>query len=281
MKSNNIIRHLKQGLICMIVLVMLVMLSACPPPPPPAVKDINLTVFIDLSDRIDPTNHPLQISRDTAIVSYLANWFKNQTVGKNILKTKNNFQVIFYPAPADDKVAALAKDLNCNIAEYKGVEKRLHAENLANASTQTLSQVYQLVLQNPNWIGCDIWDFFSSRRVDSYCVKKDARNLLVILTDGYLLQLNNKQQKGQQTNYINNQLLANPQFSLIANRQGLDNLEVMILEINPTNPTLKARMTEVLRTWLTDMGVKEENIAIEANDFAGIPEAVMAEFLDR
>ena len=77
--------------------------------------------------------------------------------------------------------------------------------------------------------------------VDQICVKPDARNIMVILTDGYLFHENNKIKKDNAYSYILPQTLDNPQSSLIVDREGkLDKLEVLLLLESQTR--LKMRL---------------------------------------
>ena len=111
-------------------------------------------------------------------------------------------------------------------------------------------------MQGKNWIGSDIWGFFK-KQIDTYCIREDARNIIVILTDGYLFYAPNKIKDGDNYNYILPQTLMNPNSGLIVSRQGLENIEVLMLEINPYDPKHQDKIESVLQNWLKDMGVQK------------------------
>jgi hypothetical protein len=100
------------------------------------------------------------------------------------------------------------------------------------------------------------WGFFK-KQVDTYCIREDARNIIVILTDGYLFYAPNKQKDGNNYSYILPQTLSNPNSGLIVSRQGLENLEVLLLEMNPYDPKHQDQMETILQNWFSGMGVQK------------------------
>lgn len=165
-------------------------------------KPLNISIFLDLSDRLTRDMQPSQMSRDTAIVGYVVDYFKKQTLGPAILKSKNSIKVFFYPTPHSSDIATLSHELNINMENYNGKEKRIKLEEMKGLFQRNLTQIYNKTLLEKEWIGCDIWDFFSSKKIDAQCIKKDARNIMIILTDGYLYAENNKIEKGNSYSYI-------------------------------------------------------------------------------
>ena len=223
---------------------------------------LNISIILDLSDRITRDNvTPSQTYRDTAIVAYIADWFKDKTIGPQILKSENKIKVFFYPLPRNSEIATLAEGLSLDMAELKLADRRKNLETMKATFMGNLSQIYRETLEERHFIGCDIWDFFSSRKVDQLCVKPHARNIVVILTDGYLFQADHKLKEGDAYSYVLPQTLAVPNSSLIVRRKGLENLEVLMLEINPHHPDQRDRLVEVLEKWFADMGVRKFTVA--------------------
>ena len=128
-------------------------------------------------------------------------------------------------------------------------------------------------------MGCDIWDFFSNKDVDRLCIRSGFRNILVILTDGYLYHKGDMLKEGNAYSYVLSQTLENPNSSLIVKRTGLDSLEVRILEINPKDIKKQPKMVEVLENWLKGMGVKAENITVYHTDLPTHTRTVIENFL--
>lgn len=225
---------------------------------------LNISVYLDLSDRLIRDLTPSQTYRDTAIVNYLVDYFQEQTLGPAILQSQNKMKVLFYPSPKDSEISTLASGLSVDIGKKKGIEKREVLESMKSVYQKNLSQIYDETIEQENWVGCDIWDFFSSKKVDDLCIKKDARNILVIITDGYIFAENNKIQEGNAYSYILPKTLIVKNSSLIDRRNGeLKNkgLEVLMLEVNPYQPQHRDQMVRILEQWFTEMGIEKFVVA--------------------
>jgi len=243
-------------------------------------KPLNISIFLDLSDRLTRQMTPSQMSRDTAIVGYIVDYFKAKTLGKQILSSKNNIKIFFYPVPQSTNIATLANDLSVDIAKFKGVEKRKVIDVMKSKFQSNLTQIYNQTIKASNWIGCDIWDFFSSKKVDVQCIRKNSRNILIILTDGYLFDANHKLKEGNAYSYILPKTLAETNSSLIVKRQGLENIEVRILELNPYDINHSDKMVSILENWLIGMGVLKENVTVATTDLPVNTQTVINSFLE-
>ena len=225
-------------------------------------KPLNITVFIDLSDRLIKNgtsqfhDETTQMTRDTTIISQIEDIFIKETIQNNgLIKSTNHFQVLFYPAPNSSQINALAADLNIDLAKASQKEKRQLLNDMKAQFSNALGAIYTQTIKDKAWVGCDIWGFFSNKKVDQICVKEGYRNILVILTDGYLFHVNNKIKEGNSYSYILDQTLAQENSSLLVKRRGLNNLEVLMLEINPTDPKNLTKMTSILESWFREMGI--------------------------
>lgn len=242
---------------------------------------LNISVYLDLSDRITRDLTPTQKERDTAIVGYIADYFKEHTQGPKILQSKNSMKVFFYPAPKNTKVATLAGELNVDMQKYQGVNKRIALENMRSKFNENLNLIYDMAIEANEFPGCDIWDFFSNKNnVDIQCIRKGFRNILVILTDGYLFDENHMVQDVDAYSYISSTTLKNPNSSLIVKRAGLEDLEVRILEVNPKEMSHRDHLVSILENWLKDMGVKQENITVVETNLPSTTQTVIESFLD-
>ncbi|MCM1312025.1 MAG: hypothetical protein NC206_09345 [Bacteroides sp.] len=146
--------------------------------------------------------------------------------------------------------------------------------------SKNLSQIYWQTLCERNWIGSDIWGFFCNKnaKVDALCVRPDYRNILVILTDGYIYHDANKQKSGNAYSYILPMLVDNvDNLSLMATRKNLDNLEVLMLEINPGKITRQDKLITILEQWLKDMEVG--HFAVSGTDMPSNTRLIIDNFL--
>ncbi len=242
---------------------------------------LNISVFIDLSDRLVREMEPNQMSRDTAIIGYLADYFKSVTLGPQILSSKNNIKVFFYPTPQNSDIVTLAQGLCVDLSTLQGSDRKKAILSMKRNFQNNLTQIYSKAIDDGNnhkWPGCDIWDFFSSKKVDVQCIRKDYRNILIILTDGYLYEGSNKMQDNHAYSYVLPQTLKDPESSLIVKRQGLDDLEVRILEVNPYNKQEGYKLVPVLENWLKGMGVQK--ITVSETDLPTNTQTIIKSFLE-
>lgn len=225
-------------------------------------KPLNVSVYLDLSDRLTRDLTPSQAERDTMIINQLIDIFINDAItnGK-IAKSKNQFQVFFYPAPNNSQIALLAKGLKVDMSKADIKDKKIILKEMKTQFNKSLGILYSDAINASNWTGSDIWGFFSNRKVDDMCIREGYRNILVILTDGYIFDVNNKIKDGDAYSYIIPQTLSNPKSSLIIKRHGLENLEVLMLEVNPFDLKQEEALTTKLQDWFSGMGVKKFVVA--------------------
>jgi hypothetical protein len=173
-------------------------------------------------------------------------------------------KVFFYPTPEDREISTLAQGLSVDIGSKQGVAKRQALDEMKGIFQNNLVHIYEETLKEHKWVGCDIWDFFSNKKIDNLCVKNGARNIIVILTDGYIFADNNKIKDGKAYSYILPQTLAVEGSSLIDKRNGElkdKGIEVLMLEINPYQPNQRDKMVKVLENWFSAMGVEKFVVA--------------------
>lgn len=254
---------MKQYIIPTLLMLCLGVLIGCGKPPKPKATQtpLNLTVFIDLSDRVIRDLVPSQVDRDTAIINVLIDYFIDACVESKIVLSKDRMRVLFYPTPANDTIVKLAANLEVDMSTIPAAGKKKYLIGMKDQYDKSLASIYDEVLSKENWEGCDIWGFFSDKKVDVQCIKDGYRNALVILTDGYLYHEGNKVEEGTAYSYVLPQTLKVPNSSLIVRRtSGLGDLEVLMLEVNPYTTTERNRLLPVLETWFSGMGVGKVSI---------------------
>lgn len=245
-------------------------------------QPLNISVYLDLSDRLIRDLTPNQMYRDTAIINSLVDYFRSKTLGPTILKSENKMKVFFYPTPDDSEIATLAQGLSVDIGSKQGVAKRLALDEMKGVFQKNLAHIYEETLKAQKWVGCDIWDFFSNKKIDNLCVKNGARNIVVILTDGYIFDQNNKIKEDNAYSYVLPQTLAVEGSSLIDRRNGDlsgKGLEVLMLEVNPYQPNQRDKLVKVLENWFIAMGV-EKFVVAETDANLTNTQTIISNFLD-
>ena len=241
-------------------------------------QPLNLSIYLDLSDRIKPngTEALSQKDKDIAIVDYLANYIKERAVAMKILPCKDRIKVFFYPEPNDAKVALLSDKLELDLGLTAMKEKKKKLISFTDEFKNSLEQIYSSTIQTSNWLGSDIWGFFN-KPITNYCIKDGYHNVLVVLTDGYIYHASNKRSNGNSHTFILPQTLRDKTSSLISGESNLENLEVLMLELNPNPVTDQAKMEQVITDWLKSMKVK--NCYVGETDVPSNTKMIIENFL--
>ena len=241
-------------------------------------QPLNLSIYLDLSDRIKPngTDALSQKDKDIAIVDYLANYIKERAVAMKILPCKDRIKVFFYPEPGDAKVALLSDKLELDLGATAMNEKKKKLISFTDEFKNSLEQIYSSTIQTSNWLGSDIWGFFN-KPIKNYCIKNGYRNVLVVLTDGYIYHASNKRSNGNSHTFILPQTLRDKSSSLISGDSNLEDVEVLMLELNPNPVTDQAKMEQVITDWLRNMKVK--NCYVGETDVPSNTKMIIENFL--
>ncbi|WP_304344502.1 hypothetical protein [Chryseobacterium koreense] len=156
----------------------------------------------------------------------------------------------------------------------KPQEKKAIFKTLEEKFSGNLSKINQLTISQKNYIGSDIWRFFKND-VKDYAVTEDNnyRNILVIITDGYVYHKDSYSRNNNRTTYITPDFIGkenlrfgkwknkfnNGDYGFITTRKDLGNLEVLVLEVNPAGNSLNDEdiIKEYLSKWFKEMGIKK------------------------
>jgi hypothetical protein len=239
-------------------------------------NNINVSILIDLSDRIDSTKNPnptmQYFQRDTEYIKAIEKGVLNHIKSKRIITYDDQMQVFFNPEPLDPKMNQFTKDLKVSFDKntakdyFSSVEKK-YSELPLN--------IYQSAIHDGNYVGSDIWEFFRNK-VKDYCIKNDKRNILFILTDGYMYHEDSKFSQDKKTSYLTSKLIKSNnltttdfknvieknKFGFVKANDNLSNLKVIVLGINPEkgNPFEEAVIKEYWENWFKEMKIKNYQI---------------------
>ena len=239
-------------------------------------NNINVSILIDLSDRIDPKTNPNPtmeyFQRDTEYIKAIEKGFLNHIKSKKIITYEDQMQVFFNPEPLDPKMNELTKELKVSFDKNT---PRNYFDQVDKKYSELPTTIYQSAIKDGNYVGSDIWEFFKNK-VKDYCIKNDHRNILFILTDGYMYHENTKFSEGSKTSYLTGKLInANHlttsnfkevieknKFGFVKANDNLNNLEVIVLGINPEkgNPFEEAVIKEYWENWFKEMKIKNYQI---------------------
>lgn len=244
-------------------------------------KQINLTILLDLSDRIDPIENPGKpehFERDSAICSYLANYFLDQMKEKGTHMARGKMRVVFHPAPANPDINLAAEKLSVDLSKMDAKGKKAVYETLERTVADNISGIYGTTIKQAVWPGSDIWRFFKND-VKEIAVDPDPgyRNILVVITDGYIYHADSKDNDGNRYAYILPDLfekyglrndsrweerMEKLDFGLICKRADLQELEVLVLEVSPSGKHRNDEdiIRKIMDKWFAEMKVKRWKI---------------------
>ncbi|MFN0254446.1 hypothetical protein [Pedobacter ureilyticus] len=254
-------------------------------------NNLNLSLLLDLSDRIDPKKYPSLYQRDLQYIKSVQKAFTNHIKGKKIIQLNDQMQVFFDPEPQNPTINSLSQQLKVNFNKKSG-------KNEINSLDKTYSdipaKIYQSAIKDKTYLGSDIWRFFKNN-VKDYCIKDDYRNILVIITDGYMYHQNSKFTEKNKSSYITpafiqakklttstyRQLIEKGGLGFITATENLQNLEIIVLGINPSknNPYESDVINQYWADWLKSMGVKKYHL--KNNDLPTNLEPVILKIISR
>jgi hypothetical protein len=227
-------------------------------------NNLNISFLLDLSDRIDPkknANAAMEYyQRDLQYIKSVQKAFTNHIKQKRIIQLNDQMQVFFDPEPKDPLVNKLSQQLKVS---FNKLSSKDEISNIDKTFSEVPSKIYQSAIKDGYFIGSDIWRFFKNK-VQDYCIKDHHRNILVIITDGYMYHKESKFMENNKSSYLSpafiqakkltaanyKTLFEKNKLGFIPATKGLQNLEVIVLGINPAKKN--AYEEDVINLYWTD-----------------------------
>lgn len=240
-------------------------------------KNLNLSIFLDLSDRIDSKKYPsatMEIyQRDLGYIKSLAEAFQAHVNKTKITSMNETIQLFFEPEPKSQVINDLANKMRFVFDKTTVTPNKI--ASITPTYVSSAKQIYQVALKENKFIGADIWTFFKNK-VKDQCILPDHKNVLVILTDGYMYHQENQLKVGNQTSYLSPEMiraaqLNTPDFTkkmddnkigFIPATRGLENLKILVIGINPQKgkPFEEDVIKKYWEDWFKQMGVTDFQI---------------------
>lgn len=240
-------------------------------------SNINISMLLDLSDRISPEKYPNPAMeyylRDVGYINSVAEAFVNHVRAKRVRQVNDRIQLFFDPTPFNPQINAISKELKIEV-NRNNISNDFISKIKKSYATEPL-EIYKLAIKDNNYIGSDTWKFFKSK-INDYCIEDGYRNILVILTDGYIYYKNSQMKIDNTTSYLVPELIKanglntpdwsekmiNRQLEFIKANNDLSNLEILVLGINPDpkNPYEEDVIKAYWTKWFEAMKVKRYQI---------------------
>ncbi|MDO5969674.1 hypothetical protein Q4Q35_07630 [Flavivirga aquimarina] len=254
-------------------------------------NNLNISVLLDLSDRIEETKIK---QKDSAYLSSLAKSFVAHVQHKKLVLLEDRIQLFFNPEPSDEKINDIAKKLKVIFTKNTAKDQIEETISLYKTKPSKLYDLAKLDAQKAGgYPGSDIWRFFKDD-IKDYCIDNCHRNILVILTDGYMFYDKTVMKEKNRTSYLTpkslNQLQLNKSnwkdeiekkdLGFIPATIGLNDLEVLVIGIashNDENNYAQDIIEVYWKKWFDEMGVKKYKI--KNADIPSSIEKVISDFI--
>lgn len=237
----------------------------------------NISFLLDLSDRIDTAKYPNPAmefyQRDASYILSIAKVFDAHLRSKPLRTWDDKIQIFFDPEPSNNNINVITQELKYQFTRQNATEDILE-KFIGNYATNP-TKIYELAIEDGRYVGSDTWGFFKNK-VKPYCIESNHRNILVILTDGYIFHVDNKKIEGNRTSFLTPEEVRrkrlndaswqakfkNEDYGFIPAINGLATLEILVLNLNPSK--YNAYEEDVLKAywsdWFEQMGVKRYEI---------------------
>lgn len=254
-------------------------------------NNLNISVLLDLSDRIEETKTK---QKDSAYLSSLAKSFIEHVKQKKLILLEDRIQLFFNPEPSDNKINEIAKQLKVVFTKETAKAQITETESLYTVKPSELYSIAKKdALNAGGYPGSDIWRFFKDD-VNDYCIDQCHRNILVILTDGYMYYNKTVMRERNRTSYLTPKSLRQLQMNksnwkdemnkkdlgFIPASNDLNDLEVLVIGItshNIENTYAQDIIQAYWEKWFDEMGVKKYKI--KSADIPSSIEKVISDFI--
>lgn len=210
--------------------------------------NLNVSLLLDLSDRINPEKYPNPAmeyyQRDVAYIATVSEAFKSHLANKKVRQINDRIQLFFEPEPSNPEINRMSHNLKYQLTRMNVTNEIL--SDLSDTYQTEPLKIYELAIKDNHYVGSDTWSFFRNK-VRDYSIEKEHRNILVILTDGYMYHMNNRRTEGNKTTFLTPEYIRsvkldspewatvfkNEEYGFIPATENLDDLEILVLGINP------------------------------------------------
>lgn len=249
----------------------------------PRTENLNVSIFLDLSDRISPVRSPNAAmdywKRDHEYLKTIVGSFQNHLRNKRVSTIDDNIKLRVHPLPHDIlEINEMIKELDMHFDKDNATLDNIcsiypiYMDHVAHLYESMLEQKEPAAKKGiDEYPGSDIFGFFKSN-VKDYCIKEGHRNILFILTDGYEYYKDNGRKKDQnnKSNHILSSSLRdwgfnasnykikleNEGYGFEVVTSGLEDLEVYLIGLAPKQSWEQDVLLHYWMNWFEAMGVK-------------------------
>jgi hypothetical protein len=262
-------------------------------------KQLNLTILLDLSDRISVKKNPTQAQKDVALIMNVVDNFQKFLSFKGVVLSRDRIKLIYYPIVNFPQVSDVTDSLNIRFDDLELTERKRIYNGLRQTYQKNLEKLYSIFSNLPEYNGSDLFNYFNHRIVDD-CIEENEEyiNVLVILTDGYLYSYNSKIRKDNRFSYIGpiathltqfrnvtewEKTFEENDYGFIKINNDLSNLKVIAAEFNPESdyPIDFDIMKKYWSKWFEEQKVNKSDYIILRTDHISQNKNVVDDFFKK
>lgn len=240
-------------------------------------RQLNISILLDLSDRISPEIDPDSKGSDIENIRTITEYFKSNMANLGAYNSKGKIRVFFSPIPSNNNINTIVDKLNIDCSKMSNKDRKLVFDNITTEYSENLNKIYAKTISSSTWEGSDIWRFFKND-VKDFCISHDPmyRNILIILTDGYIYHKESVyNEKNRYTYLLGNsnlkpyrnqrweQLVNKNDFGILTKTNKLNDLDVLVLGIKAENSNNKIDediLQYLWKKWLNEMNVSHYEV---------------------
>lgn len=262
-------------------------------------KNMNVTILIDLSDRISASKNPGQAEKDIKSIGYVVDAFKYFMSKKGTINSDDKIRVIFYPSGDNKLSQEIAENLTVDFSKLEVPQKRAMFSGINRLYREQLERLYAIASRSAQYKGSDIFNYFKHRVYDD-CITNDENysDVLVILTDGYLFSSDSKYRDGNRFSFIGpsadhltifrnsvnwEKTFNDNNYGFINTDNNLSNLKILALEIAPIvgQPKDFDVIKKYWSKWFEEQYVKSGNYKIVKTDLPSLNKEIIYSFINK
>ncbi len=238
--------------------------------PAKPLEHVSITTVIDPSDRLDPSRCDYQDVWDRHLIAEAFHFFNQDVKRKLYIASLASFKLSLFEQASTPDVGWVLSYFNIRLAETPFNMRKAAVDTVVADFGPALCALYSQLMSAPTFTGADVYSFF---KYDLRPPKPDSlsthREIVLLLTDGYIVSETNLYQDGPQANYIPpavlNRLRNMPNWEEIYEREGygilptgrsFEGVEVVVAGINP-KPYFNEYdiLVRFWSDWLESMGI--------------------------
>lgn len=262
-------------------------------------KNLNISILIDLSDRISAVKNPGQADKDIKSIGFVVESLKKFMSSKGTINSEDKIRVIFYPSSDNKLYQEIAENLIIDFSQFDIPQRRAMFNNIEKLYKEQLERLYAVASRSSQYKGADLFNYFKHRVMDDCIIEdKEYENILVLITDGYLYHTNSKFNIGNRYSFIGpiadqirtfrnsanwEKRFEEQDYGFVTIKNDLSRLKILALEFAPVvnYPIDFDIQHKYWSKWFDEQNVGRKNYKIVKTDVPSLNKEIIVSFMNK